>query len=146
MAQLIGKMVVVPLGVRLRASKKFKPIWISKSFNSIGKSSIFLLTFRRLTGPVSTFSGTLASATFLIATGYMTCKQIPNAITFCIFACFFYSFQGGGISNSLASIAPAYAGIVSSLARFCADIGAMLTPYAVSLLTVDVSSLDFYFN
>lgn len=83
---------------------------------------------------------------FLIACAYMDCNHPILAVIFLTLANTVFSGIVPGWATCLLSIAPAYTGIVGAMSRFAGQLGAVLAPYVVSVITVEVNKKFLFFT
>jgi len=75
----------------------------------------------------------------LVATGYVSCKTPYIAVVVLIIAVGFSGFQFPGMFVNHADIAPPFAGVLFGIANTVATLSGIFAPYAVGLLTTNVS-------
>ena len=118
MVQWMTKMLSSLLADRLKRQKRYSPTAIAKMFNSIGA---------------------FGAALGLLLVSFDDCHHYIIAVLLICFATACSSFYTAGFQTSLVTIAPAYAGVVSSFTRITAATGAISGPLVVGMVTSHVS-------
>jgi len=83
--------------------------------------------------------GMLGPGTLLIVTGYMNCQSPYAAVAVLSLAVGFCGFQYPGYMVNHVDIAPPFAGVLFGISNTVATIPGIIAPYAVGVLTNDVS-------
>uniref|UniRef100_A0A5S6QWH1 MFS domain-containing protein n=1 Tax=Trichuris muris TaxID=70415 RepID=A0A5S6QWH1_TRIMR len=112
-AQLISKFLFAAVADKMKSSRPMEATKICKIFNSFGS---------------------FGAGCFLIALSFVDCQHSAEAIAFMIMANALMSGAIPGFMTSTLSVAPAYSGTVSSIAKYHGQVAAVITPYFIGTM------------
>ncbi len=85
------------------------------------------------------FPGSFTPAVFLIGTGFVTCEQRYLAVALLTLAVGCSGAIYSGFVVNMVDIVPPFAGILFGISNTVATIPGILAPYAIGVITSDVS-------
>ncbi len=89
-------------------------------------------------------SGMFLPGAFLIGTGFIGCEQPFLAVAILSIAVGFSGLQYAGFIVNHVDIAPPFAGILFGISNTAATLPGILAPYAIGVITADVSICAYY--